>query len=199
MKRKAHDFEIIEARDPTWEEMLQTAGRLDALEALESMLSVIAKTSGPHDQLIIHWPSAAETCWIAIAYYGDLRTELGSIDRSSMIFLEYPFADNPTKPTKIEVVAELLLAAQERVQAWYREQALKGPAAQKVFPSAEATNRPRKSLVRLANGDERRRMTVYLSLETNTALRAYCEAERYTVSEVVSAALREYLARRSSK
>ena len=68
-------------------------------------------------------------------------------------------------------------------------------AAQRLVASADAVKAPRgsKATVVWASGEERRRRTVYLRTETDDALEAYRQANRYPASEVIEEAVREYL------
>lgn len=54
-----------------------------------------------------------------------------------------------------------------------------------------------KVLVERRSGDIKRRVTIYFEPRTAQRLEEYCEAERYAMSDVVTIAVREHLARRA--
>lgn len=77
-------------------------------------------------------------------------------------------------------------------------------ASRRPETSQDAPRHPRapqgsKVLVERRSGDIKRRVTVYFEPRTAQRLEEYCDAERYAMSDVVTLAVREYLAKHARR
>lgn len=66
-------------------------------------------------------------------------------------------------------------------------------------PTSSRAPQGSKVLVERRSGDIKRRVTIYLEPITARRLEEYCDEERHPMSDVVTAAVREYLAKRARR